>query len=332
MPLFDAPLKFGANCWNQYSDWPSFLEAERRAESLGFDSLWTWDHVYPIVGDHRGPMFEAYVAMSAVAQATSSATIGLMVGANTFRNPALVAKMVTTLDHVSNGRAYLGIGAAWFETEHRGFGLEYGDGPPERLRWLSEALPIMRGMLRGELPSAAGPRYSAREVINNPAPVQARLPILVGGSGPNVTLRLVAKYGDACNLGGTAESIVEKDAILVRHCEEIGRDEREIERTVGVGTPIIRNSRAEAEQFHTEMFERNGKAQSWEKQPIGTPEDVIEHIAPYLEHGYHHLIFGFPYPYDEETMTRLAKEVRPALEQQLARSTGRNTVAAGSAG
>jgi F420-dependent oxidoreductase-like protein len=331
MPSLDAPLKLGANCWNQYSDWSAFLEAEKRADSLGFDSIWTWDHVYPIVGDHTGPMFEAYVAMAAVAQATNRATIGLMVGANTFRNPALVAKMITTLDHVSNGRAWLGIGAAWFETEHTAFGLEYGDGPPERLRWLSEALPIMQGMLRGTKPSAAGPHYAARDVINNPAPVQPHLPILIGGSGPNVTLRLVAKYGDACNIGGTAESVAEKDAILRRHCEELGRDEREIERTIGMGTPMIRDSRDEALRLHAEMFDHNGGAKTWEQQPIGTPEDLVAHILPYLDLGYHHLIFGFPSPYDEETMTRLATEVRPALERHLA-GTGAAKVAAPAAG
>jgi len=145
MPDMNAPLKLGINNWNQYSDWPAFLAAQQRADQLGFDSIWTWDHLYPIVGDHEGPIFECYTAMAAVATMTKRATIGLLVGANTFRNPALVAKMVTTLDHISGGRAILGIGAAWFETEHTAFGLEFGDGPPERLRWLQEALPIMRG-------------------------------------------------------------------------------------------------------------------------------------------------------------------------------------------
>lgn len=317
MPDLSAPLKFGVNCWNQYTDFPGWLAAEQRADQLGFDSLWTWDHVYPIQGDHRGPMFEAYTAMSAVAATTKRASVGLMVGANTFRNPALVAKMVTTMDHISGGRAYLGIGAAWFETEHRAFGLEFGDGPPERLRWLSEALPVMRGMLHGERPSADGRHYQVSDVINNPAPVQARLPLLIGGSGPNVTLKLVAKYGDACNIGGSAASVAEKDAILVRHCEDLGRDEREIERTAGMGVCVIRDSREEAKRVFDHLWEHNGHARAWENQPVGTVEDVIEHVAPYLETGYHHLLFSFPSPYDQETMERLATEVRPALERQL---------------
>ena len=113
-----ATVKFGALVWNQYTDWPAMREAGIRAERLGFDSLWTWDHLYPIVGDHEGPIFDGYLTLAAWAEATERATVGLMVGANTFRNPAVVAKMATTLDHISNGRAVLGIGAAWFETEH----------------------------------------------------------------------------------------------------------------------------------------------------------------------------------------------------------------------
>jgi alkanesulfonate monooxygenase SsuD/methylene tetrahydromethanopterin reductase-like flavin-dependent oxidoreductase (luciferase family) len=154
-----SEVKIGALCWNQYTDWPSLLEAGVRADRLGYDSLWTWDHLYPIIGDSRGPIFEGWLTLAAWAQATERVRIGLMVGANTMRNPTLVAKMATTLDHISNGRAVLGIGGAWFEEEHEDFGIEFGSGFPERLRWLGEALPIMRGMLDGTEPTARGPRY-----------------------------------------------------------------------------------------------------------------------------------------------------------------------------
>jgi len=314
MPDLTAPVKLGANCWNQYTDFAAWLAAGQRASALGYDSLWTWDHVYPIVGDHEGPMFEAYTAIAALAATTERGSIGLMVGANTFRNPALVAKMMTTIDHISGGRAVLGIGGAWFETEHTAFGLEFGSGFPERLRWLGEALPIMRGMLDGTRPTAAGPRYAAQEVRNDPPPVQAHLPILIGGSGRDVTLKLVARYGDACNIGGTIENVREADATLVRHCEAVGRDETEIERTTGTGTIVIRDSREEAQTVFEAMFERNGKARLWENQPVGTPEDIVEKLAPFVELGYRHFIAGFPSPYDEESMTRFATDVRPQLE------------------
>jgi alkanesulfonate monooxygenase SsuD/methylene tetrahydromethanopterin reductase-like flavin-dependent oxidoreductase (luciferase family) len=308
--------KIGANCWNQYTEWPGLLEAGMRADRLGYDSLWTWDHLYPIVGDSHGPIFEGWLTITAWAQATERIRIGLMVGANTFRNPALVAKMATTLDHISNGRAILGIGAAWFEEEHRDFGIEFGDGPPERLRWLGEALPIMRGMLDGTEPTATGPRYISRHTRNLPPPVQGHLPICIGGGGEKVTLRLVAKYADMCNIGGGLETVRRKDAILVEHCEKIGRDPAEIERTTGIGTVFIRDDRAEAERLFREAFKRNRISRAWEDQPVGTPEDVAERLAPFLELGYHHLIAGMPAIYDEESMTRLATEVRPLLERE----------------
>ena len=308
-----SDVRFGALCWNQYTDWPSFLEAGRRAERLGYDTLWTWDHVYPIVGSHEGPMFEAWLTLAAWAQATERIRIGLMVGANTFREPTLTAKMATTLDHISNGRAILGIGAAWFETEHVAFGFEFGAGPPERLRWLGEALPVMRGMLRGERPTAAGPRYRATAIRNDPPPIQERMPLLVGGGGEKVTLKLVAKYADANNVGGGIEAVRRKERILLEHCDREGRDPAEIERTTGLGTVIIRDSREEARRVHREIFEHNGNARLWQDQPVGTPEDIVAFVEPYLEIGYRHVLAGFPSPYDEESMTRFATEVRPRL-------------------
>jgi alkanesulfonate monooxygenase SsuD/methylene tetrahydromethanopterin reductase-like flavin-dependent oxidoreductase (luciferase family) len=308
-------VKIGALCWNQYADWQSLLQAGIRADELGYTSLWTWDHLYPIVGSDDGPIFEGWLTLAAWAQATERIRIGLMVGANTFREPALTAKMATTLDHISGGRAILGIGGAWFETEHEAYGLAFGDGFPERLRWLGEALPIMRGMLHGERPTASGPRYRANAVRNDPPPIQERLPLLIGGGGEQVTLKLVAKYGDANNVGGGVENVKRKDAILVQHCETVGRDPAEIERTTGLGTVIIRDSRDEARRVQRDIFARNGNADLWKDQPVGTPEDVAELIAPFLDIGYRHLIAGFPSPYDEESMTRFATEVRPILER-----------------
>ena len=310
-----SDVKLGALCWNQYTDWNALLAAGQRADRLGYDTLWTWDHLYPIVGSADGPIFEGWLTLAAWAQATERIRIGLMVGANTLREPALTAKMATTLDHISGGRAILGIGGAWFETEHEAYGIPFGSGFPERLRWLGEALPIMRGMLHGERPTASGPRYSAKSVRNDPPPVQERLPLLIGGGGEQVTLKLVARYGDANNVGGGIENVIRKEAVLVQHCETVGRDPAEIERTAGMGNVIIRDSRAEAKRVQAAIFERNGRADQWQDQPIGTVEDVAERLAPFIEIGYRHLIAGFPSPYDEESMTRLATEVRPILER-----------------
>jgi alkanesulfonate monooxygenase SsuD/methylene tetrahydromethanopterin reductase-like flavin-dependent oxidoreductase (luciferase family) len=310
-----SDIRIGALCWNQYTTWPALLAAGQRADRLGFDTLWTWDHLYPIVGSDDGPILEGWLTLAAWAQATERVRIGLMVGANTFREPALTAKMATTLDHISNGRAILGIGGAWFGTEHEAYGIPFGDGFPERLRWLGEALPIMRGMLHGERPTAAGPRYQAKGVRNDPPPIQERLPLLIGGGGEQVTLKLVARYGDANNVGGGAAQVRRKEAILVQHCETVGRDPAEIERTTGIGAVFIRDSHAEAVKAQKAAFAQNGNANLWTDQPVGTPEEVAEIVAPYLEIGYRHLVAGFPSPHDEESMTRLATEVRPLLER-----------------
>jgi alkanesulfonate monooxygenase SsuD/methylene tetrahydromethanopterin reductase-like flavin-dependent oxidoreductase (luciferase family) len=311
--MADPALKLGMIAWGQYTDWHAFRSAAIRADELGYDDLWTWDHLYPIVGSHEGPIFEGWLTLAAWAEVTSRAKLGLMVGANTFRNPALVAKMATTLDHISNGRAILGIGGAWFETEHTAFGLEFGGSPGERLRWLEEAVQIMRGMLHGD--RASGSKfYASHEVRNDPPPVQEHMTLLVGGGGEKRTLRIVARYADACNLGGGFENVRRKEEILLRHCEEVGRDPSEIERTAGMGTCIIRDDPAEAQRVLEETFRHNGQARTWENQLVGTPEQVAEKMRPFLGIGYRHLIIGFPSPYDAESMERMITEVKPILE------------------
>ena len=308
-------VKIGALCWNQYADWPSLLQAGIRADEAGYDSLWTWDHLYPIVGDSTGPNYEGWLTITAWAQATKRVTVGLMVGANGFRAPTLTAKMATTLDHISGGRAILGIGGAWFEEEHQDFGLDFGSGFPERLRWLGEALPVMRGMLDGTEPTASGPHYTSRDTRNLPPPLQRHLPICIGGGGEQVTLKLVAKYGDMNNVGGTVDQLRHKEEVLLRHCETVGRDPSQIERTTGIGTVFIRDNRAQAERLFREAFERNRVGRHWTDQPVGTVEDVVEQLAPKVALGYRHLIAGMPALYDEESMVRFATEVKPLLER-----------------
>jgi alkanesulfonate monooxygenase SsuD/methylene tetrahydromethanopterin reductase-like flavin-dependent oxidoreductase (luciferase family) len=287
-----------------------------RAEELGYDSLWTMDHIYPPLEPSDGPIFEAFTAMTAVAEITSRATISVMVASNTYRNPAMLTKIVTTIDHISDGRAVLAVGAGWSEHEHRGFGFEFGESPGERLRWLKEALPVMRGMLDGTAPSSSGPHYAIKDAHNVPPPIQPRMPILIGGSGPKVTLRLVAEYADICNIGGSPGSVAKSDRILVEHCEAVGRDEKTIERSIDVGVPTIRDSRSEAFRVKDELFAAQ-HSKPWKNQPTGTPEEVFEWLARYVELGYHHLVFYWPAPYDEESMVRMATEIRPRLEAMI---------------
>ena len=309
-------VHLGVNLWSMHTKWPALMEAAVRADRLGYDTLSTSDHVYAVVGS-RGPVFEGYLSLAAWAQATVQIQLGLLATANTFREPTLVAKMATTLDHISGGRAFLGIGAGWFEDEHEGFGFEYGSGPGERLRWLGEALPVIRAMLRGDAPTASGPRYRVSAARNDPRPMQQALPILIAGGGERVTLRLVAQYGDACNLGfhQGVDALRHKDQVLRRHCLEVGRDESEIARTTEIRLVIIRDTRREAERAYLEMRKLNGNAPMWPEQPVGTPDDVVEKLQPVVALGFRHLICGFPYPHDEESMVRLIAEVLPRLDE-----------------
>jgi F420-dependent oxidoreductase-like protein len=203
------------------------------AENNGFDSLWVMDHLYQIgmVGPKEDPMLEGYTLLAAIAARTQRAALGTMVTGVTYRNPALLAKIVTTLDVISSGRAILGIGAAWNDDEHAGYGYDF---PPvkERMDRLEEALQICRAMFTETAPTFEGRYYRVKDVLNNPKPIRGRIPILVGGGGEKRTLRLVAQYADACNLFGDPEAVRHKLDVLERHCADVGRDPGEITKTV----------------------------------------------------------------------------------------------------
>jgi alkanesulfonate monooxygenase SsuD/methylene tetrahydromethanopterin reductase-like flavin-dependent oxidoreductase (luciferase family) len=314
--MSNGRVKFGCLPWPQYTDWPTLRETGALVDRMGFDSLWTWDHLYPIVGSHEGPIFEGYLTLAGWASVTNTVTLGLMVGANPFRNPALTAKMATTLDHICGGRAILGIGGAWFETEHRAFGLNFGSGHGERLDWLDEAVLIMRGMLDGNRPSGRK-FYATREVINEPPPLQRHMRILIGGGGERKTLATVARYADMWNVGGDVAEVRHKDEVLQRWCKEVGRDHTEIERTLGVSI-VVAKTEGEGKKVAEGMARHN---RGWKGLPeiVGTPEQVVEHLAPFLDIGFHHIVLELPTPFDPETLELVASEVRPALDERLAR-------------
>jgi len=306
------PIRTGVLVWNQYTDWPAMRDTARRIDELGYDSLWTWDHLYPIVGDPHGAFLEGYTVLAGWSQVTAQTSLGLMVGANTFRNPALVVKIVTTLDHLSGGRAVLGIGAAWFETEHRAFGIEFGRSVGERLDWLDESVELMHDMLRGPSASARGDHYSATDARNDPPPLRPHLPILVGGSGERKTLRTVARFADAWNVAMVSpEEAARKDVVLRRWCDEVGRDQSEIERTVSVGPMLIRDDDADARATIARFHEANPGMQR--AVLTGSVAHITDTFGRYTERGFRHVLFHVLPPYDGETLQRFAEEVRPAL-------------------
>jgi F420-dependent oxidoreductase-like protein len=265
------------------------------AEESGFDSVWVMDHFYQItsVGPRTDPMLEAYTLLGAIAARTERAGLGAMVTGVTYRNPAYLAKVLTTLDVVSSGRAILGIGAAWNDDEHAGYGFGF---PPvtERMERLEEALQICRAMFTQEAPSFTGRYYAIAGALNWPRPIRpGGIPILVGGSGERKTLRLVAMYADACNLFGDVGTIRHKLEVLNRHCEAIGRDPAEITKT-RLGGLVIAETNAEAERKAGVMAEARGMdpARVHDYLTVGDPDSVCEQLAKYFDAGLDGMIFN----------------------------------------
>ncbi|HJW21291.1 MAG TPA: LLM class flavin-dependent oxidoreductase [Candidatus Limnocylindrales bacterium] len=299
--------RFGLLAWPQATDWPSLRESALAAEAAGWDSVWVWDHLMAIIGRDDQPIFEGWTSIAAIAALTSRVRVGLMVGANTFRNPGLTAKLATTLDHVSGGRAVVGLGGAWFEREHDALGIDFGASVGARLDWLDEAVGLIRRLLDGEVVTHDGPRYHLREALCRPLPVQAHLPILVGGSGPRKTLRTVAAHADAWNTSGQLEDVAAKVKTLDEHCAAIGRDPAAIERTISFPI-VLRDDATAAEHAWQRLIRANGAEDAGDvPHLLGSPEAAAEAIRPYLELGFSTVICRMPAPYDAETIERIGE-------------------------
>jgi F420-dependent oxidoreductase-like protein len=297
-----------------------------RAETAGFDTVFVMDHFYqlPALGAPDQEMLEAYTLLGALAARTKRARLATLVSGNTYRNPALLAKMVTTLDVISGGRAMLGIGAGWFEPEHVGYGFAF---PPirERLDRLDEALSIIAPMFRGEKPSVKGRFYATHEALNSPAPLRpGGPPILIGGSGERRTLRLVAKYADESNLTCAPAEIPRKLAALEGHCKDLGRDPRAIGKS-WLGSFILAPTHEQAETARNEFLARRGMR--WETLPepvremvnralvLGDPDTVGERVQrEILEPGLDGIVVNLPADaHVEGAVERAAATLRKAL-------------------
>ena len=310
--------RLGVLLWSQATSWDAFEASAKRVDELGYDHLWTWDHLYAIFGDPYQPIFEGYTTLAAWAKVTKRTRLGLLVGANTFRNPGLVANELTTIDHLSGGRAIAGLGGAWFELEHQAHGIDFGSGFGERLDWLDESVAALRALFAGEVvTSSGGGRYAFDELVLLPPPVQERLPIMIGGSGEKKTLRTVAAYADIWNAMGTPDFLRHKVEVLHRHCDHVGRDPAEIEFSAGC-KPIIRDTTEDARRVWEAQMDHNRTPMSdvadddtfW----VGTPDEVAQLMIERKALGFHTFIAEMAAPYDDETLERWIGEVKPMVD------------------
>jgi alkanesulfonate monooxygenase SsuD/methylene tetrahydromethanopterin reductase-like flavin-dependent oxidoreductase (luciferase family) len=311
-------VRFGAAFWINRTDWPALRDACLAVERAGWDSLWIDDHLLADEGDPTDAKLEGWTTLAALAVMTERVRLGLLVAANTFRPPGLTAKLATTLDHLSGGRAVLGLGGGWFAREHDAFGIDFGSGFGERLDRLDESARLIRRLLDGETVDHDGRFYSMHDALCAPRPVQARLPILIGGSGPTKTLRTTAAVADLWNGYGPPDRIAEASEVLRQRCAEIDRPFEAIERTVTIHG-IVRDSRDAAGDAWADMARRHGLAgvagSDGSDRGLsvgGPPADVAAYLNGYRQVGVSEVIFVFRAPFDTETIDRLG-EIREAL-------------------
>jgi F420-dependent oxidoreductase-like protein len=311
-------MRFGAAFWINRTTWQDLRDACLAVERAGWDSLWIDDHLLADEGDATDGKFEGWTTLAALATLTTRVRLGLLVAANTFRPPGLTAKLATTLDHLSGGRAVLGIGGGWFEREHDAFGIDFGAGFGERLDRLDEAVGLIRRLLDGESVTHDGTFYRMDAAVCQPRPVQARFPILIGGSGPTKTLRTTARYADLWNGYGEPPRIAEVSEILRERCAEVGRPFEAIERTVTLHA-VIRDTAEAADRAWAPIAKRHGLegrvgADGTERGLTvgGSPAEVAAFVDGYRRIGVNEVILVFRDPFDAETIERIG-EVRAAL-------------------
>ncbi len=303
---------------------PKVIAQAREAEAAGFDTAFVMDHFYqlPGIGKPDEPMLESYSALSALATATETIQLSALVTGNTYRNPAILAKTVTTLDVVSGGRAILGIGAGWYELEHQSFGLEFGTFT-DRFERLDEALQIIEPMLRGQRPSFDGLWYQVENAINEPR-IRDDLPIMLGGGGEKKTFGLAAQFADHLNIICDASELPRKIKAVEARCEEVDRDPKDLE-TSFLASVILDEDGDKARKLQSDYLLSNGvdlsnlsdtdKAAATDRQFCGTPDDVAEQIqARVLDQGIDGIIINLITNGHEPGIVELAgKTLRPLV-------------------
>jgi len=292
------------------NQWNKAVEIAVRAEELGYDSLWVYDHFHNVPRPAQEAVFECWTTIAAISQRTSTIRLGQMVGCNSYRNPGLLAKITSTIDVISGGRLDWGIGAGWYESEYKGYGFEFAK-PSDRIGMLKETVEIVKSMWSQPETTYDGKYYKLSRANCDPKPLQKpNPPIWIGGGGEQLTLRVVAQHADVSNFGSSVEEFISKREILKGHCAAIGRDEESIRKTIS-SEVFIRETEKEVIDAGC-LSAWGGDPEQWrQKALVGTPEQVSEKIQKYLDAGCTGFIPWCPdYP-STETMELFATKVIP---------------------
>jgi F420-dependent oxidoreductase-like protein len=283
-----SSLRFGVQILPQHATYADILQTWREADELGFDTAFVFDHFIPISSDPNGPCFEGWTLLAALATQTKRVKVGILVTGNTYRNPAVLAKMAATVDHVSNGRLILGIGAGWFELEHTAYGIPFSTAGG-RARQLGEAVQVIKLLFTQQKSNFTGKHYQLKDALFEPKAVQKPYPpILIGGVGPKVIQPIVARHADVWHFfvrDGDPQEAKKLCTQFDEICRKVGRDPKQVEKSVSLRPPQI----------------------------TGTKEEVRSRIQPLVEAGVQHFIISFPPPYDRNLMQRFATEVMPTF-------------------
>lgn len=281
-------LRFGVQTHPQHTTYTEILQTWRELDELGFDTAFLFDHFIPISSDPNGPCFEGWTLLAALAPQTKRMKIGILVTGNTYRYPAVLAKMAATVDHVSNGRLILGIGAGWFELEHAAYGIPFST-PGGRAKQLVESVQVLKMLFTQEKSTFTGTYYQLKDAPFAPKAVQKpHPPILIGGMGPKRIQPLVARHGDIWNFfvkDGDPQEAKQICTNFDEICRKVGRNPSEVEKSVSIRPP----------------------------QVTGTKEEVRGRIQALADAGVQHFIISLPAPYDRELLRRFAKEVMPTF-------------------
>ena len=322
--IFEGQIRFGIHSGQQYTTFEDHLRLFRSVEDLGLDWASVFDHFLPIQTNPEGPCFDGLTLLSALAAHTSRIRLGVIVVGVTYRHPAVLANIATTIDHVSGGRLELGLGAAWYELEHRQYGIDF---PPvgRRIRMLGEALKIVRSLWTEPRTDFQGRYYTLERALCEPKPLQRpHPPLWVGGAGEKLTLRVVAESADGWNtFFMPVDAYQHKLDVLAAHAKEVGRDPSEIRKQLVVQA-VVADGEADVERRVRDLASRRGvDAQRLRQMAlVGTPEQCVERLLPYVRMGVGDFLIGARQPADLETLELVAKKVAPML-RDAAGSPGR---------